>query len=91
MTGGGGGAGEAAAAPGGLVTARLFVDQIEGGVARVLQGERVLSMDASLLPAGTREGNWVQLTVGIIDPPASDAEERRRRLAADDPGGPLKL
>ena len=84
-------AGPEAAPSGALLTARLFVDQIEGGVARVLRGEQVVSLDASLLPAGTREGDWVQLTVGIIPAPASDADERRRRLAKDDPGGPLKL
>jgi hypothetical protein len=86
-----GAAGAGPATPDRLLTVRLFVDQLEGGTARVLHGEHVVSLDASLLPAGTREGDWVQLTVGIIPPPPSDADERRRRLAKDDPGGPLKL
>lgn len=71
---------------------RLFVDQVEGDVARVLaDAEQVLTVPLALLPPGVREGDWVELTVGIIDPPPSDAAELRQRLAKDDPGGPLKL
>jgi hypothetical protein len=75
----------------GTRTTRLFIDEIADGVARVLMAEEVLAVPVGLLPAGVREGDWVQMDVGIIDPPSSDAEARRRRLAKDDPGGPLKL
>ena len=70
---------------------RLFVDQIEDGVARVLLGERVVSLPVDLLPGGAREGDWVQLSVGVIPPPAIDTEDIRERLAKDDPGGIIKL
>lgn len=70
---------------------RLFVDALDGATARVLWAEEVLSVPVALLPAGIREGDWVQLDVGIVEPPPSDADEQRRVLAKDDPGGDLKL
>jgi hypothetical protein len=70
---------------------RLFVDEIDGASARLLRDEEVVSLPVALLPAGVREGDWVQLDVGIVEPPPSDAEERRRQLAKDDPGGDFKL
>lgn len=77
--------------PGDMRTTRLFVDELDGGFARVLVDEQVLTLPVGVLPAGVREGDWVQMDVGIIDPPPGDTDERRRRLAKDDPGGPLKL
>lgn len=73
------------------MTTRLFVDEVEGARVRVLLGERALEVPLELLPPGVREGDWVQMEVGIIPAPPSDTEERRRHLAKDDPGGPLKL
>ncbi len=70
---------------------RLFVDAIDDGIARVLLGERVLSIAVDLLPAAVREGEWVELSVGVVPPPDSDTDETRERLAKDDPGGTIKL
>lgn len=70
---------------------KLFVDAIEDGIARVLLGERDFSMPVDLLPAGAREGDWVELSVGVVPPPPSDTEQVRQRLAKDDPGGTIKL
>lgn len=70
---------------------RLFVDAIDEGSARVLVDDQILTVPVALLPPAVREGDWVEMTVGVIEPPPSDADERRRRLAKDDPGGPLKL
>ena len=70
---------------------RLFVDEIDGATARLLRDDEVLNLPITLLPAGVREGDWVQLDVGIVEPPPSEAEERRRQLAKDDPGGDLEL
>jgi hypothetical protein len=72
---------------------QIFVDEIEEGVARVLIDELALSLPVNLLPPGAREGDWVELAARVIPPPQStqDTEARRKRLAADDPGGPLKL
>ena len=69
----------------------LFVDEIADGVARLLRGTEVVSLPANLLPPGAREGAWVELSVGIISAPPDDTYERRKKLAADDPGGPIKL
>lgn len=73
------------------MTTRLFVDEVERDRARVLLGERVLELPLELLPPGVREGDWLQMEVGVIPAPPTDTEERRRRLAKDDPEGPLKL
>lgn len=70
---------------------RLFVDAVDDDTARVLLGERVFTIPAELLPAGASEGDWVELSVGVIPSPPSEAEEIRERLAKDDPGGPIKL
>ena len=70
---------------------RLFVDAVDGAMARLLRGEEVLDVPVALLPAGVREGDWVQMDVGIVAPPPSDAEARRRELAKDDPGGDIEL
>ena len=70
---------------------RLFVDAIDDDTARVLLGERVFTIPAQLLPHGAREGDWVEIAVGVVPAPASEADEIRERLAKDDPGGPIKL
>lgn len=69
----------------------LFVDEIEDGVVRVMLGETALTLPASLLPPDLREGDWVELSGRVVPAPPQDTEERRHRLAADDPGGDLKL
>jgi hypothetical protein len=70
---------------------QLFIDEIEDGLARLLLGETVLSLPAALLPEGAREGDWIEMSVGVISPPPQDTEQRRKRLASGDPGGPIKL
>jgi hypothetical protein len=73
---------------------KIFVDEIEDGIARVLIDELALSLPVNLLPPAAREGDWVELAARVIPAPpqsAQDTEERRKRLAADDPGGTLKL
>jgi hypothetical protein len=69
----------------------LFVDAIEGGRARLLLGEEAFSFPARLLPKGAREGSWNRLSGRVVSAPRSDAAAIRRKLARDDPGGPLKL
>jgi hypothetical protein len=71
--------------------AQLFIDEIDDGVARVLLGEQAISLPVAVLPAGAHEGDWIELSVGVIPAPPTDTEQRRKRLAADDPGGDVKL
>lgn len=75
----------------GVRSTPLFVDEIQDGVARLLRGTEVVSLSAILLPMGAREGDWIEISVGIIPAPPDDTAERRKKLAADDPGGPIKL
>jgi hypothetical protein len=70
---------------------RLFIDEIEDDVARVLRDEQALSIPVSLLPPGAREGDWIEMSVRVIPPPPGDTEARRNRLVKDDPGGTIKL
>lgn len=77
----------------------IFIDAIEDGLARALSGEDAAAFELPIdwLPAGTREGDWLTLTVTRSAPPRPDdpsqktPEERRADLSADDPGGPIKL
>jgi hypothetical protein len=70
---------------------QLFVDEIDDDVARVLQDQHAFSIPVALLPEGSREGDWIELSARVIPAPATDTEERRKRLAKDDPGGTVKL
>jgi len=70
---------------------RLFVDAIEDDRARLIDGEQALSLPLTLLPAGVREGDWIELAIAIVAPPPDDTESRRKRLAGDDPGGDIDL
>ena len=74
-----------------LRSTRLFVDEVDEESARLLRGDESFSLPVSLLPEGVREGDWLELTVVRVPAPPSDTEERRKRLAGDDPGGPIKL
>ncbi|MEP6652199.1 MAG: DUF3006 domain-containing protein [Myxococcales bacterium] len=69
----------------------LFVDEISDGVARVLVDEQVLVLALTFLPQGVREGDWVELRTRVIAAPPTETAARRKGLAADDPGGPIKL
>jgi hypothetical protein len=69
----------------------LFVDAIEGGVARLLLGTRAFALPAALLPAGVKEGGWVTVRVAPTSAPPDDTEAIRAALAKDDPGGDIEL
>jgi hypothetical protein len=71
----------------------VFVDAIEGRTARLVWGERTVEVPLSSLPDGTKEGEWIEITiVPAPRPREADATERaRRQLAADDDGGDIKL
>ncbi len=71
-------------------TTSVFVDAVERGRARLLLGDDAFSVPAALLPDDAREGSWLTLTMRLA-PPQADPETLRRKLGADDPGGPLKL
>ena len=71
-------------------TVRLFVDEISDGVARVSADEQVLALALTFLPQGAREGDWVELDTRVIAAPPTETAARRKRLAADDSGGPIK-
>ncbi|HVU50860.1 MAG TPA: hypothetical protein VHL80_09245 [Polyangia bacterium] len=71
--------------------ARAYVDAVEAGRARLVADDDVFTIPARLLPAGAREGSWIELAVGIVPAPPSAAAAIRRKLAKDDPGGPIKL
>jgi hypothetical protein len=69
----------------------LFVDAIENGQARVMLDEEAFTVPARLLPKEAREGSWIRLSLGVVPAPPSQAEAIRKKLARDDPGGPIKL
>jgi hypothetical protein len=69
----------------------LYVDAVEAGRARLVLGEETFTVPTRLLPKGAREGSWIRLSGKVVPPPPSDAAAIRRKLARDDPGGPLKL
>ena len=71
--------------------ALLFVDAIEAGRARLVLDEETFTVPARLLPKGAREGSWVRLSGAVVPAPPSDAAAIRKKLARDDPGGPIKL
>lgn len=73
------------------LTIRLFVDETGDGVARVLVDKQVLALALTFLPQGVREGDWVELRTRVIAAPPTETAAHRKRLAADDPGGPIKL
>lgn len=71
-------------------TMAVFVDAVEGGLARLELGEQAFTVPAALLPDGAGEGSWLKLTATVTTPP-SDPDALRRKLGKDDPGGPIKL
>ena len=73
------------------VTRRVFVDAIDNGNARLLFGEETFAVPVGLLPPDAREGSWLELTIATTAAPDDGAEELRRTLGRDDPGGDIKL
>ena len=70
---------------------KLFVDAIEGGMARLLAGTDAFSVPVRLLPAGTKEGTWLSASFTAVPAPPDTAGEIRRRLGRGDDGGDIKL
>lgn len=69
----------------------LFVDAIEGDKARLLWGVEAFDVPVALLPAGTREGAWLHLTLSIAPAPPDEGGALRAKLSRGDDGGDLKL
>lgn len=74
----------------------VFLDSIEEGVARLIPAEgepRAVSVPAAWLPAGVREGQWVELQVRAAAAPPGQEEGKalRQRLGQGDDGGDLAL
>ena len=80
-----------AAAKGPRGAVAVFVDAVEDGRARLVLDEDAFTVPARLLPKGAREGSWIRLTGEVVPAPPSDAAAIRKKLARDDPGGPIKL
>jgi hypothetical protein len=69
----------------------LFVDAIEAGTVRLLAGVDAFSLPARLLPAGTKEGSWLRLSLEPASAPPDDGGALRRQLGRDDDGQDIKL
>lgn len=69
----------------------LFVDAIEGEKARLLWGVEAFDVPVGLLPAGTREGAWLHLTLSAAPAPPDEGGALREKLSRDDDGGDIKL
>jgi hypothetical protein len=75
---------------------RAFIDGLEEGTARLLlqdssdgQGEwRTYKLPAAALPPEAREGDWIELSVRTIPPPAEVARpvHPQRRHKTEDEG-----
>jgi hypothetical protein len=70
---------------------QLFVDEVDGEVARMVLGEEVFTMPRALLPRDAVEGSWVRMSIGVVPAPPDDTERKRKELARDDPGGDIEL
>jgi hypothetical protein len=69
----------------------LLVDSVEDGHARLVLDDEAFTIPAHLLPPGAREGDWIELSVGVVPAPTSNADALRKKLARGDRGGPIKL
>jgi hypothetical protein len=69
----------------------LFVDAIEGGIARLLAGTDAFSVPVRLLPPGTKEGTWLSASFVAVPPPPDTGGDIRRRLGRNDDGGDIQL
>jgi hypothetical protein len=78
-------------APGAAPPDLLFVDAIEGERARVLWGQEAFDMPARLLPAGTREGGWLRISLSPAPAPPDEGAALREKLIRGDDGGDIKL
>ena len=93
-------------APAGPRTLVAFIDSIEEGVARLVEtdaGGKVRShaFPAALLPAGAKEGTWVEISVHAVAAPVAasvttpvtteDPAALRKKLGKGDTGGDFSL
>jgi hypothetical protein len=69
----------------------LFVDSIEGDVARLLLGDEAFEIPARLLPEGAKGGSWLRPSFALAPAPPDEGAAIRRRLGRDDDGGDIKL
>jgi len=72
-------------------TILLFVDAIEDDEAWVLVGEKRHRVPRAMLPAATREGSWLHVSIVPAPPEVKGIAERRAHLLRGDPGGKIKL
>jgi len=69
----------------------LFVDAIDGDKARLMWGVESFDVPLGLLPAGTREGAWLHLTLSPAAAPPDEGGALREKLSRGDDGGDIKL
>ena len=69
----------------------LFVDAIEGDIARLLLDDETFEVPARLLPEAAKEGSWLRPSFSIAPAPPDGGAVIRRRLGRDDDGGDIKL
>ena len=74
--------------------ATAFVDRLEAGWAVLIVNDTAVRLPTALLPPGTREGDYVEVTIEL----ARDGEARkkavadaRRAASRDDDGGDFSL
>lgn len=73
----------------------LFLDRIEGNVAVLVLDDREIKLPKSLLPAETKEGEYLTLSLVRDLARTKKAQEhigqKRKELAQDDDGGDISL
>lgn len=73
----------------------LFLDRVEGNVAVLVLDDRELKLPKSLLPAETKEGEYLTLTLvrdlARTKKAKEDIGQKRKGLAQDDDGGDISL
>lgn len=73
----------------------LFLDRIEGNVAVLVLDDRELKLPKGLLPAETKEGEYLTLTLvrdlARTKKAKEDIGQKRKELAKDDDGGDISL
>lgn len=73
----------------------LFLDRVEGNVAVLALDDREIKLPKSLLPAETKEGEYLTLTLvrdlARTKKAKEDIGQKRKELAQDDDGGDISL
>ena len=60
-------------------TTRVFVDQVDEGIATIIISEQTARVPVSLLAAGAGEGQWIEIAIRLVPVPREHARGRRRR------------